>query len=182
MPAHWEPVHDTHDPLLTTLARIWHLTDAARIPARIRGFLDERERSENMRRLRSDSNRRNGRIDDAQWQQDQQQREKFDRWLTTGRQLTNDSAAQRNSPDPEDIDALLSLAGETYRGNVTAVHPDGRISEIISSPFGALSRDRIPAPLDRVLASSRTPLLGGAALRKTYIGEDLPITAPGSAK
>ena len=67
--------------------------------------------------------------------------------------------------------------GVTPEGNLFAATSNPRLPVRLRSPGGAVPREQIPPPLDRVLASPQIPLLDGAGLSRKYIDETRPIVA-----
>ena len=131
-PKHWEPVHNTADPLFATLATIWKLPSVGHARRKINHYLNVSGATESQRRAEADNGRQRGEIDDTQWQVEQQQRQDFDQWLADHRKLL---AADPTAPrDADDVDATLHLAADVYGRNVISVHPDGHVSEIQVDP------------------------------------------------
>ncbi|WP_216902286.1 alpha/beta hydrolase, partial [Nocardia alni] len=193
-PTRWEPVRDTADPLFAALARIANLPDAAAVRARIHESLNEFERSTPQTTATTTWLARSRALLAADPAEQLTATDplvvdpplvlaayslgmnvvsvhpdgrRFETGIFEGQP---DVFLRRGSDGRYEI-------GVTPAGNLFASPRDTAQSAGGARPGRAIPEEQIPAPLTRVLASSQTPLLDGAALDKKYAGEIRPITA-----
>ncbi|MFE9580011.1 hypothetical protein ACFYO1_26745 [Nocardia sp. NPDC006044] len=125
-PQHWAPVPDRTDPLFTTVARILGLPDATQVRSGITDHLNRLEQQDTRWRATIEEERRQGRVDDTQWQSELDRRGQFEKWLDDQRNL---AAAPPAAPQRDSVDRDLHLAASAFGMNVVVQHPDGAGAE-----------------------------------------------------
>ncbi|MFC9440040.1 hypothetical protein, partial [Nocardia sp. NPDC057030] len=121
-PQHWAPVPDRADPLFSTVARILGLPDATHVRSGITDHLNRMQDQETRWRATIEEERRQGRVDETQWQSELERRQQFENWLDERRDIAVEPPAP---PHRDTVDRDLNLAASAFGMNLVVQHSDG---------------------------------------------------------